>query len=78
VLDGGGAIEVEVWELSLNALGRFMRVVPPPLAIGSVQLDSGETVNGFVCEPIAIADAKDITGFGGWRKYRSVELKDKP
>ena len=77
VLEGGSAIEVEVWELSLDALGRFMRVVPPPLAIGSVQLGSGETVNGFVCEPIAIADAKDITSFGGWRKYRSVELKDR-
>jgi len=31
-----------VWELSPDSLGRFMRMVPPPLAIGSVQLDSGE------------------------------------
>ena len=77
VLEGGAAIEVEVWELSLDGLGRFMRMVPPPLAIGSVQLDSGETVNGFVCEPIAIVDAKDITSFGAWRKYRSVGLKDR-
>jgi allophanate hydrolase len=73
---GGRAIEVEVWDLSLDAWGRFMRLVPPPLAIGSVQLDSAETVNGFVCESIAIADAKDITSFAGWRNYRNVELKE--
>jgi hypothetical protein len=30
--------------------------------IGRVQLDSGETVNGFACELIAIADGKDTTG----------------
>jgi allophanate hydrolase len=36
VADGGTAIEVEVWELPLDALGRFMRLVPPPLAIGIV------------------------------------------
>ncbi len=77
VPDGGSAIEVEVWELSHDASGRFMGVVPPPLTIGSVQLDSGETINGFVCEPIAIADAKDITGFGGWRKYCSIRSKDR-
>jgi allophanate hydrolase len=70
VLEGGAAIEVEVWELSLDALGRFVLLVPPPLAIGSVQLDSAETINGFVCEPVAIADAKDITRFGGWRNYQ--------
>jgi hypothetical protein len=32
VPDGGSAIEVEVWEFSLNALGRSISVVPPPLA----------------------------------------------
>jgi hypothetical protein len=33
-------------------------------------------LNGFVCESIAIADAKDITSFAGWRNYRNVELKE--
>jgi allophanate hydrolase len=26
-------------------------------------------VKGFICEPWALADAQDITAFGGWRAY---------
>ena len=49
--------------------GAFTAEVPPPLAIGSVTLATGETVKGFVCEPRAIDGAIDVTGFGGWRRY---------
>ena len=28
-------------------------------------------VKGFICEPAAIADATDISMFGGWRAYLS-------
>ena len=35
------------------ASGGLWPRVPPPLAIGSVQLDTGEWVKGFVCEPLA-------------------------
>jgi MFS family permease len=38
-----------------------------PLAIGSVQLDVGEWVKGFVCEPLGVVGATEITQFGGWR-----------
>ena len=37
--------------------------------MGSVQLDTGEWVSGFVCEPPAVTGAEDITVFGGWRGY---------
>jgi allophanate hydrolase len=66
---GGAAIEVELWELMPEALGKLMSRVPAPLAIGSVELADGRTVLGFVCEGYAAADAVDITSHGGWRAY---------
>jgi allophanate hydrolase len=69
VAEGGVAIEIEVWELPSDALGRLISMVPAPHAVGSVVLESGERVSGFVCEPIGIADAREITCFGGWRAF---------
>ena len=63
------AIEVEVWSLTQAAFGSFVAEVPPPLAIGTVQLADGTTVKGFVCEPEGFTGATDITSFGGWRAY---------
>ncbi len=68
--EGGAAIEVEVWHLSDEAFGRFVAGVPAPLAIGTLELAGGRLVKGFVCEPIAIEDAEEITRFGGWRAWR--------
>ena len=65
----GAAIEVELWEISAEALGKLVTRVPPPLAIGSVELSDGSQVTGFVCQGYAVAGAVDITGFGGWRAY---------
>ena len=67
--DGGASIEVEVYELSVEAFGSFVVEVPPPLAIGTVTLDDGTQVKGFVCEPRALDGARDITHLGGWRAY---------
>jgi allophanate hydrolase len=65
----GAAIEVEVYELSVEAFGSFVAEVPPPLAIGTVTLDDGSEVKGFVAEPRALDGAEDITALGGWRAY---------
>ncbi len=73
VLDRPGAaiasIEVEVYTLSAEAFGAFVAEVPPPLAIGTVELESGAQVKGFVAEPRALERAADITRFGGWRAF---------
>jgi allophanate hydrolase len=71
-MTGGAPIEVEVYALDALRFGAFTRNVPPPLAIGSVQLASGRWVKGFVCEPFALEGAEDITAFGGWRAYRAA------
>jgi len=66
---GGSAIEVEVWELTAEAFGQFMKGVPAPMTIGTCILEDGSKVHGFGCEPIALDGATDITDFGGWRAY---------
>lgn len=66
---GGAAIAVELWDVPLGLFGSFVAEIPPPLGIGSLLLADGRTVKGFICEPCAVADAKDITEFGGWRAY---------
>jgi len=65
----GAAIEVEVWELANEAFGAFVAGVPSPLCIGTIELANSRTVKGFLCEPIGIKGAWDITDFGGWRAF---------
>jgi len=67
--DDGAAIAVEVYELDMAAFGSFVVDVPPPLAIGTVTLEDGSLVKGFVAEPRATLGAEDITALGGWRRY---------
>lgn len=67
--DEGAAITVEVWDMPVANFGRFVAGVPMPLGIGSVQLQDGRTVKGFICEGHALTQARDITAFGGWRAY---------
>lgn len=64
-----GPIEVEVWDIDIAAFGDFVDEVPAPLTIGRVVLADGNDVAGFLCEPIAARQAKDITALGGWRAY---------
>ncbi len=65
----GATIAVEVWELSTAAFGDFVSRIPAPLGIGTLTLDDGEMVKGFLCEGFAIKNSDDITQFGGWRAY---------
>ncbi len=67
--ESGRSIEVEVWELPVAAFGSFVAGVPAPLTIGTVDLEDGEQVKGFLCETYATGGARDITQHGGWRHY---------
>lgn len=69
VKQGGAPIEVEVYQLSSEAFGRFTAGVPAPMTIGNLELADGTWVKGFMCEPWVLADATDITQYGGWRAY---------
>ena len=70
VADGAGSpIALEVWTLDAAGFGAFIAKIPPPLGIGTIRLDDGSSVKGFLVEAEAIAGAKEITKFGGWRAY---------
>jgi allophanate hydrolase len=68
---GGRAIEVEIWDVPVAAVGAFFAGIMPPLGLGTVALAGGGTVTGFLCEAYAVADARDISDFGGWRAWVS-------
>ncbi|PPS35461.1 allophanate hydrolase [Pseudomonas amygdali pv. morsprunorum] len=72
VPDLGERIEIEVWEMPLNLFGAFVAATPAPLGIGSLQLADGQWVKGFICEPVGLEGALDITDFKGWRAYRAA------
>ena len=67
--EAGASIDLEVYELGVEAFGSFVVEVPAPLAIGTVTLEDGTSVKGFVAEPRAAEGAEDITHLGGWRAF---------
>jgi allophanate hydrolase len=64
----GPGIEVEVSALPEDTVGNFVEGVPPPICIGTLKLEDGSQVKGFLAEPAGIEHAIEITQFGGWRK----------
>ena len=72
VTDGGATVVVEVWSLEPAAFASFVDAVPAPMCIGRVVLADGRDVAGFLCEPVALDGATDITAYGGWVAYRSA------
>lgn len=67
----GVPIELEMWALPLETVGSFLSGVGAPLAIGTIDLEDGTRVHGFLCEGQALEGATDISSFGGWRAYVS-------
>ncbi|MCU1400025.1 MAG: urea amidolyase [Acidimicrobiales bacterium] len=65
----GVEIEVEIWSMGIEEFGSFVAAIPPPLSIGTITLADGTAHKGFLCEPIALTGAADISDFGGWRAY---------
>jgi allophanate hydrolase len=71
----GPGIEVEVWALPADTVGTFVEGVPQPLSIGTLRLEDGSLVKGFLVEPSATEDATEITHLGGWRNYLKTLTK---
>ncbi len=68
-MEGGDAVELEVWAMPRARLGDLMAEIPAPLGLGQVLLEDGSAVTGFLCECAGIEGAVDITPHGGWRAY---------
>jgi len=69
--DGTGSIAGELWRLPYAGFGSFVASIPAPLGIGTVPLDDGRSVKGFVAESIACIGAEDITAWGSWPAWRA-------
>jgi allophanate hydrolase len=65
----GACIAIEIWEMPVAQYGSFVALIPSPLGIGTLNLSDGRQVQGFLCEPLALDGAQDITHLGGWRAY---------
>ncbi|MBB4302788.1 allophanate hydrolase [Rhodobium orientis] len=68
----GAAVELETWAVPKSRFGAFMDGVKSPLGIGTLTLESGEEVKGFLCEAAGLKGAREITAFGGWRSYMAA------
>jgi allophanate hydrolase len=67
--DAGTNIALEIWGMAPEAFGQFVASIPPPMTIGTLRLDDGSNVKGFLAEPAAFDGARDISEFGGWRNF---------
>ncbi len=65
----GHALEVEVWKIPVQNLGKFMVQIPHPLGIGKVELENGKWVYGFICEEYISSTSKDISEFISWEAF---------
>lgn len=68
----GAPMALEVWQMPAAHYGSFVALIPAPLGIGTLMLEDGSSVQGFVCEPEALRGAEDITQHGGWRAYMAA------
>ena len=74
--DGQGAsIALELWAMPKHAMGDFMAGIPSPLAIGTVEIEDGSRVKGFLCETGGLGRAEDISALGGWRRFLERDAK---
>ena len=72
VHENGVGVAGEIWDMPLAGFGHFVATIPAPLGIGTVTLDDGSSVKGFLCEAAATASAEDISSYGDWRAYRAA------
>ena len=68
-------IDVELWEVPNEGLASILKKEPEGLTVGKVKLNNGKTVFGVIAEPEIIKGMKEITKFGGWRKYLVYKSK---
>ncbi len=72
----GAPIALEIWQMPAAHYGSFVALIPSPLGIGTLVLEDGSSVQGFVCETEALKGAEDITQHGGWRAYMASLKKN--
>ena len=59
----GMKVDIDIYRLPKKSYGAFMEKIPSPLSIGTIRLDDGSLVKGFLCEEIALQEAEQIEKF---------------
>ncbi|SMG24232.1 allophanate hydrolase [Agreia pratensis] len=70
VAGDGASVAGEIWSLPASGFGTFVAALPAPMTIGRVTLADGDSVSGFLCEPIATEGAENISAHGGWLAWQ--------
>ncbi len=67
----GSSIEVETYLLTAEAFGKLVAATPAPLGFGTIELEDGREVKGFLVEPCALEEGgvEEITGFGSFKAW---------
>ena len=65
----GTEIDLEIWEIPLEGLLDVLKKEPSGLCMGKIELQDGEWIFGILGEPYLCEGKKEITTWGGWRKY---------
>jgi len=65
----GNQYELEIWAVPIENVGKLLAQIPQPLGLGTLNLEDGSLVNGFICEPIVTTYSKDISDYSGWKSY---------
>ncbi|HEX3875202.1 MAG TPA: allophanate hydrolase, partial [Solirubrobacteraceae bacterium] len=75
---GGGPIEGELWAMPAAGLASLLGVLPAPMSLGAVALAGGRSVVGFLCEPIGLENAPDISAHGSWPAFLASQRTSVP
>lgn len=69
--EDGNSVTVETYLMTAEAFGKLVAATPAPLGFGTVELENGQNVKGFLVEPCALEDGgvEEITGFGSFRAW---------
>lgn len=71
--NNGVSIDLEIWSMPIENMGEFEKTISKPLCIGTIELEDGTFVKGFLCESYVLEKAEDISHFSGFRAYINSE-----
>ena len=63
------SVAVEVWQMPAAGLASVLMKEPEGLSVGKVTLSDGEVVLGVIGEAELVRGRKEISSYGGWRRY---------
>lgn len=65
----GGQISLELWSIESSNIGELLSREPAGLSVGKILLADHREVLGILGESYLCEGKREITQFGGWRKY---------